>query len=150
VTLRGLNVGEVLRLTIEEAGVRFAREAPWQERLEAARASGLGHHLLGQSCARLERGEWVRLQLAVAQTRLRRGDLMALDNPSGEGHPQDVELLLQALDRLLERGASVLVADHHVQVVEAADWLVEMGPGAGPQGGKIIACGPPASLAQAG
>jgi len=141
ITWRGLNMSDVLDLNIEQASQHFARDRRMQSRLEAARRCGLGNRLLGDESGSLERGEWLRLRLAGELGRASGRDLIVLDAPAGGDHPEDVDQLVQALKDLVSRGVSVVVADHHPAVLAAADWVIELGPGAGPGGGEVVASG---------
>ncbi|MFA6109927.1 MAG: hypothetical protein WDA75_14265 [Candidatus Latescibacterota bacterium] len=143
ITWHGLSIADLLDLSVTAAGERFIREAPVAARLEAARQCGLGDRGLGQSCGELEPGEWARLQLSGELPRAGNRDLVLLDGPAGSHHPEDVESLATALDRLVEAGATVVIAEHHPRILAAADWIVALGPGAGPEGGRILSSGPP-------
>lgn len=138
ITWHGLSIADLLDLSVAAAGERFIREAPVAARLEAARQCGLGDRGLGQSCGELEPGEWARLQLSGELPRAGSRDLVLLDGPAGSHHPEDVESLATALDRLVEAGATVVIAEHHPRILAAADWIVALGPGAGPEGGRIL------------
>lgn len=143
VTWHGLSIAALLDLSVAAAGERFVREAPAAARLEAARRCGLGHRGLGQSCGDLEPGEWVRLQLSGEIPRAGNRDLVLLDGAAGSHHPDDVDCLATALEGLVQAGATVVIAEHHPKILAAADWVVELGPGAGPEGGRILGSGPP-------
>ncbi len=128
VTLRGASIAEVLGMTLEQAGTHFARQDPIGPRLAAAVGCGLGYLTLGQEVQELERGEWLRLRLALESTRASRRTWLIIDDPAGGDHPQDVQALVAALRGLVDRGVTVVVADQHPAVKEAADWVVDLTP----------------------
>jgi excinuclease ABC subunit A len=144
------NIAQVLAMTVEEASGFFAGEAALQRPLQALLAIGLGYLRLGQPATELSGGEAQRIKLATELQRPQRGDsLYVLDEPTTGLHPADVERLLKQLQSLVDAGNSVVVVEHELRVVAEADWIVEVGPGAGEQGGRIVASGPPATLARA-
>ena len=101
-----------------------------------------------QSAAELSGGEAQRIKLATELQRARRGHtLYLLDEPTTGLHPQDVQLLLRQLNRLVDAGNTVVVVEHTMDVVAAADWVIDMGPSGGDDGGRIICAGPPAQVA---
>lgn len=128
VTLRGASIAEVLGMTLEQAGTHFARQAPIGPRLAAAVGCGLGYLTLGQEVQELERGEWLRLRLALESTRASRRTWLIIDDPAGGDHPEDVRAMVAALRGLVDRGVTVVVADQHPAVKEAADWVVDLTP----------------------
>jgi excinuclease ABC subunit A len=148
VTYRGLSMGQVLGLTAEEAlGVfeAFPRViAPLKILVEL----GAGYIQLGQSSATLSGGEAQRLKLAAELCAGARHEptLYVLDEPTTGLHVADVERLLSVLDRLVERGDTLIVIEHHPLVLNSADWLIELGPGGGPDGGRVVAEGPPSAV----
>ncbi|MFD5317269.1 excinuclease ABC subunit UvrA [Streptomyces sp. NPDC127098] len=152
VTYRGLAVDQVLELTVDEAVERFAEPPQLAETLGALRQVGLGYLQLGQSATELSGGEAQRLKLASA---LRRGatsrgaGLVVLDEPVSGLHPSDVQRVVDALDALLDSGNTVVVAEHDIPVAASVDWLIDLGPGAGPAGGSVVAAGPPDTVAKA-
>ena len=115
--------------------------------LEALHDVGLGYLALGQPSPTLSGGEAQRVKLAkyLGQPSLA-GELLVLDEPSTGLHPQDVAGLLVVLDRLVRSGATVVVVEHCTDIIRAADWVVDLGPGAGPAGGRLLYAGPPAGL----
>ena len=128
VTLRGASIAEVLGMTLEQAGTHFARQDPIGPRLATAVGCGLGYLTLGQEVQELERGEWLRLRLALESTRASRRTWLIIDDPAGGDHPQDVQAMVAALRGLVDRGVTVVVADQHPAVKEAADWVVDLTP----------------------
>ncbi|WP_328406310.1 excinuclease ABC subunit UvrA (plasmid) [Streptomyces sp. NBC_00390] len=143
VTFRGLAVDEVLELTVDEA-TEFFDTAGLRSVLGALRRVGLGYLRLGQSATVLSGGEAQRLKLAAALGRSgRRPGLAVLDEPFTGLHPADVQVLVDAFDGLVAGGSTVVLADHDLHVAAAADWIVDLGPGAGEQGGRVMYAGPP-------
>ncbi|WP_245592459.1 excinuclease ABC subunit UvrA [Actinomadura rifamycini] len=148
----GLAVDEVLELTVAEAVERFPRPRRLAEILSALDRVGLGYLRLGQSATELSGGEAQRLKLAAA---IRRGaagrgaGLVVLDEPVSGLHPSDVQRVVDALDALLDSGGTVVVAEHDVPVAASADWVIDLGPGAGPDGGAVVAAGTPDAVAAA-
>ena len=127
VTLRGASIADVLGMTLAEARTHFARHDSIRPRLEAAVGCGLGYLLLGQEVQGLERGEWLRLRLALESTRASQRTWVLIDDPASGDHPEDVRLMIAALRGLVDRGATVVVADQHLMVRAAADWVVDLG-----------------------
>ncbi|MGW7428080.1 ATP-binding cassette domain-containing protein [Streptomyces sp. NPDC054861] len=150
VRLRGLTIAEVLDLTVESAAGFFA-EAPAAERsLRTLLDVGLGYLRLGQPATELSGGEAQRIKLAAELQRPRRGHtLYVLDEPTTGLHPADVEVLMRQLHGLVDAGHTVVVVEHDMDVVATADWVIDMGPGGGDEGGRIVAEGPPAEVARA-
>lgn len=146
---QGRNIAQVLAMTVEEAAEFFAGEAALQRPLQALLAIGLGYLRLGQPATELSGGEAQRIKLATELQRPQRGDsLYVLDEPTTGLHPADVERLMRQLQALVDAGNSVIVVEHEMSVVACADWVLELGPGAGEQGGRIVASGPPAEVAR--
>ena len=126
VTLRGASIADVLGMTLEQACAYFARYDPIRPRLEAAVGCGLGYLLLGQEMQGLERGEWLRLRLALESTRASRRTWVLIDDPASGDHPEDVRAIVAVLRGLVDRGATVVAADQHPTVKVAADWMVDL------------------------
>ena len=113
-------------MTLEQACTHFARHDPIRSRIEAAVGCGLGYLLVGQEVLGLERGEWLRLRLALESTRVSQRTWVLIDDPASGDHPEDVRLMVVALRGLVDRGATVVVADQHPTVRAAADWVVDL------------------------
>ncbi|MDE2808904.1 MAG: hypothetical protein OXN90_10865, partial [Gemmatimonadota bacterium] len=126
VTLRGASIADVLGMTLEQACTHFTRQDSIRPRLEAAVGCGLGYLLLGQEVQGLERGEWLRLRLALESTRASQRTWVLIDDPAGGDHPEDVRAMVAALRGLVDRGATVVVADQHPMVKAVADWVVNL------------------------
>jgi excinuclease ABC subunit A len=148
VRVDGRSVADVLALSIDEALVVFAREAAIVRALGPLRRLGLGYLALGQPLSVLSGGEAQRLKLARALGEPSAGTLFVLDEPSAGLHPEEVTRMCDALRDLVRGGGSVLVVDHDLDVVRAADWVIDLGPGAGSDGGHIVAEGTPAEVAR--
>ncbi|RZL55624.1 MAG: excinuclease ABC subunit UvrA [Variovorax sp.] len=151
VALRGRSIADVLGMTVDEACAFFADDAAVLRPLELLRAIGLGYLRLGQPATELSGGEAQRIKLATELQRAQRGDtLYVLDEPTTGLHPSDVDRLMAQFDRLIEAGNTVVVVEHEMRVVAASDWVIDVGPGAGGEGGRIVACGEPAKVADSG
>jgi excinuclease ABC subunit A len=146
----GLNISEVLQLTVREA-MDFFRSTPrLVDRLKVLDDVGLGYLRLGQSATTLSGGEAQRVKLAahLMQT-TSKGTLFILDEPTTGLHFDDIAKLLAALQRLIENGGSLIVIEHNLDVIRAADWVIDLGPEGGELGGRVVAQGPPEAIAAA-
>ncbi|MGW1952931.1 ATP-binding cassette domain-containing protein [Streptomyces sp. NPDC001920] len=151
VTYRGRTVAQVLDLTVEEAAAFFSDTPAASRSLAALLDVGLGYLRLGQPATELSGGEAQRIKLASELQRARRGHtLYLLDEPTTGLHPADVEVLMRQLHGLVDAGHTVVVVEHDMSVVAGADWVIDLGPGGGDAGGRIVAAGPPAQVARAG
>ena len=118
--------------------------------LDVLREVGVGYLRLGQPATELSGGEAQRIKLATELQRPQRGDtLYVLDEPTTGLHASDVERLLVQINRLVDAGNTVIVVEHEMQVIAGADWVIDIGPGAGDEGGRIVAQGPPDRVAHA-
>ncbi|MGW2304166.1 ATP-binding cassette domain-containing protein [Streptomyces sp. NPDC001809] len=150
VRLRGLSIAEVLDLTVEAAAEFFDGTPTAARSLRALLDVGLGYLRLGQPATELSGGEAQRIKLASELQRPHRSPtLYVLDEPTTGLHPADVEVLMRQLHGLVDAGHSVVVVEHDMDVVAAADWVVDLGPGGGDEGGRIVAEGPPDRVARA-
>jgi excinuclease ABC subunit A len=148
VAWRGRNAAEILDLTVAEALAFFRNVPSVREPLEPVGRVGLGYLPLGQALDTLSGGERQRLRLAgELGGAAGAGTLLVLDEPSVGLHPADVARLVTVLRDLAEAGSTVIAIDHDPDLLRSADWLVELGPGAGPEGGSVVASGTPASVA---
>lgn len=144
------NIAEVLALTVDAAAEFFADDPSVARSLETLREVGLGYLRLGQPATELSGGEAQRIKLATELQRAARGNLLyILDEPTTGLHPADVEKLVVQLDRLVDAGNTVIVVEHTMRVIAACDWVIDIGPGAGEQGGTIVAAGPPREIIKA-
>ncbi|MEU4266769.1 excinuclease ABC subunit UvrA [Streptomyces sp. NPDC026092] len=148
VRLRGLTIAEVLDLTVESAAEFFADTPAAARSLRTLLDVGLGYLRLGQPATELSGGEAQRIKLASELQRPRRGHtLYVLDEPTTGLHPADVEVLMRRLHGLVDAGHTVVVVEHDMDVVATADWVIDLGPGGGEEGGRIVAEGPPREVA---
>ena len=152
VTWDGLTIAQVLELTVDEAADVFADEPKILRAVETLQAVGLGYLRLGQGAPELSGGEAQRIKLATELQRSRnsrRGHTVyLLDEPTTGLHPADVALLVKELNSLVDAGQTVIVVEHDLSVIAQADRVIEMGPGAGAEGGQVVATGTPAELAK--
>ena len=150
VLYRGKSIADVLAMTVESACEFFADAPGILRPLTVLRDVGLGYLRLGQPATELSGGEAQRIKLATELQRVRRGDTMyILDEPTTGLHPSDVDRLMTQLNELVVAGNSVIVVEHDMRVVAAADWVIDMGPDAGELGGNIVAVGAPDQVAHA-
>ncbi len=147
ITCRDCNIAQVLGMTVDAAAQFFADDARVLRPLQVLREVGLGYLRLGQPATELSGGEAQRIKLASELQRAqRRGTLYVLDEPTTGLHPADVDLLLRQLDGLVEAGSSVIVIEHDMRVAATSDWVIDIGPGAGDEGGRVVAHGTPQSV----
>ncbi|MBC7488435.1 MAG: excinuclease ABC subunit UvrA [Cytophagaceae bacterium] len=147
VTYHKKNIAEVLSMTVDEAWEFFADESSVQRPLNVLREVGLGYLRLGQSATELSGGEAQRIKLATELQRTQRGEtLYILDEPTTGLHPSDVKKLLKQLNGLVDAGNTVIVVEHDMHVVASSDWVIDIGPGAGDEGGRLIAEGIPEEI----
>jgi excinuclease ABC subunit A len=148
VLYRGLNIAEVLDLTVEQAGQMFSAVPSLHRRLQTLAEVGLGYVRLGQSATTLSGGEAQRIKLALELSKRDTGrTLYVLDEPTTGLHFHDVSLLLKVLHRLRDAGNTVIVIEHNLEVIKTADWLIDLGPDGGQDGGRIVASGTPEQVA---
>lgn len=150
VAYRGKNIAEVLALPVDEAA-DFLADVPAAARsLATLREVGLGYLRLGQPATELSGGEAQRIKLATELQRARRGHaLYLLDEPTSGLHPADTALLLRQLHRLVDAGNTVVLVEHDLDAIATADWVIDLGPGGGDAGGRVVATGTPADVARA-
>jgi excinuclease ABC subunit A len=142
------SIADVLGLRVEDACALFAEEPAVLRPLQLLRDIGLDYLRLGQPATELSGGEAQRIKLATELQRAGRGGaLYVLDEPSTGLHPADVDRLLLQLQRLVDGGNTVIIIEHDMRMVAASDWVMDMGPGAGDKGGRIVACGTPEAVA---
>jgi len=149
VTWNGLTIADVLGLTVDAACEAFAAEPGVLRSLQVLRDIGLGYLRLGQPATELSGGEAQRIKLATELQRTQHGHtLYVLDEPTTGLHPADVDRLLGQLDAFVQAGNTVVVVEHDMHFVARSDWVIDMGPGAGAQGGRIVASGSPQDVAR--
>jgi excinuclease ABC subunit A len=149
VTYKGRNIAEVLDLSIEEGVGFFADQAPIARRVRVLDELGLGYLTLGQSATTLSGGEAQRVKLAAELCKVKRGGgvLYVLDEPTTGLHLADIERLLECLNRLVAAGHTVVVIEHHMDVIKTADYVIDLGPEGGHQGGRLVVAGTPEEVA---
>jgi excinuclease ABC subunit A len=147
ITWKGHNIAELLNMDIESARELLSAVPPIERILGTLEAVGLGYLKLGQRADTLSGGEAQRLKLARELSRPSQGDtLYLLDEPTTGLHFQDVEQLLGVLNRLVEKGNTVVVIEHQPDIIQAADWIIDLGPEGGDEGGEVVVAGPAESI----
>lgn len=148
VRYKGLNIHEVLQLTVREALSFFADKPKLATRLKVLQDVGLGYLRLGQSATTLSGGEAQRVKLAahLAQASCE-GTLFLFDEPTTGLHFDDIAKLLQSFERLIHNGGSILLIEHNLELIQAADWIIDLGPEGGEAGGHVVAVGTPETVA---
>jgi ABC-type multidrug transport system ATPase subunit len=149
VTLRGKTIDDVLNMSIEEGITFFAADPAIGKKIEVLNDLGLGYLTLGQSATTLSGGEAQRVKIAAELGKLQRGKhtLYILDEPTTGLHLADVERLLDSLNRLVDAGHTVLLIEHHLDVIKTADYVIDLGPEGGHAGGEVVATGSPEDVA---
>ncbi|KAA1153868.1 excinuclease ABC subunit A [Pseudoalteromonas sp. FUC4] len=149
VAYRDKNISDILNLTVESAYTFFENEPAILRALDALMQVGLGYLRLGQPATELSGGEAQRIKLATELQRAQRGNtLYVLDEPTTGLHPSDVSMLMAQLNKLVDAGNTVIMVEHDMQVARNSDWVIDVGPGAGEEGGLIVAQGKPTEVAQ--
>ncbi len=142
-------IADVLGMTVDEAWSFFPEEPQVCRSLNVLREVGLGYLRLGQPATELSGGEAQRIKLATELQRMGRGNtLYILDEPTTGLHPSDVERLMTQLDGLVDAGNTVIVVEHDMRVVAGSDWVIDIGPGAGEEGGRVVASGSPVEVSR--
>lgn len=145
---RSLGIGELLETTVDQALEAFRDDVQIARALSPLKLLGLGYLRLGQPLSTLSGGEAQRLKLARALRSKHQGTLFLLDEPSAGLHADEVAQVVAALDTIVSGGGTVVVVDHDLGIIQAADWVVDLGPGAGSAGGEVVAQGSPELVAQ--
>ncbi|MDM7925559.1 MAG: excinuclease ABC subunit UvrA [bacterium] len=149
VKYRGMSIADVLDMTVEEAHEFFQRIPLIRRKLETLRDVGLGYIHLGQQATTLSGGEAQRVKLSTELSKVATGNtLYILDEPTTGLHFEDIQMLLGVLNRLIEKGNTVLVIEHNPDVIKTADWIIDLGPEGGDEGGRVVAAGTPEDVAQ--
>ena len=145
---KGLNITQVLELTVEDALAHFDAVPAIARKLQTLQGVGLGYIRLGQSATTLSGGEAQRVKLALELSKRDTGrTLYILDEPTTGLHFADIELLLRVLHQLRDAGNTIVVIEHNLDVIKTADWVVDMGPEGGAGGGRVVATGTPEAIA---
>jgi len=146
---RNKNISDILNMNVEEAAIFFSNVPAIHDKLETLNQVGLGYIHLGQSATTLSGGEAQRIKLATELSRRATGKtLYILDEPTTGLHFADVRRLLAVLDQLVEKGNSVLIIEHNLDVIKSCDYIIDLGPDGGSQGGRVVACGTPREVAK--
>ena len=147
IRFKGKNIADVLQMTVEEA-VEFFKSFPSLHRkLNTLYEVGLGYIRLGQQATTLSGGEAQRVKLATELSKVQTGKtIYLLDEPTTGLHFEDINMLLNVLNKLVDRGNTVIVIEHNLDVIKNADWIIDLGPEGGDRGGEIIATGTPEDL----
>jgi len=149
VRFRGLSIADVLELTVEDALTFFENQPRIFQKLQTLTDVGLGYIHLGQSATTLSGGEAQRVKLATELSKRDTGrTFYILDEPTTGLHFEDVRMLLHVLHTLADRGNTVLVIEHNLDVIKTADWIVDLGPEGGVRGGTVVASGTPEDVVQ--
>jgi excinuclease ABC subunit A len=149
VTLRGKTIDDVLNMSVEEGVAFFANEAAVRRKIQVLADLGLGYLTLGQSSTTLSGGEAQRVKIATELSTLQRSKhtVYILDEPTTGLHLADIERLLDSLNRLVDAGHTVLLIEHHLDVIKTADYVIDLGPEGGHAGGEVVATGAPEAIA---
>jgi excinuclease ABC subunit A len=149
VTLRGKTIDDMLNMSVEEGMTFFAADPSIGKKIEVLNDLGLGYLTLGQSATTLSGGEAQRVKIAAELSKLQRGKhtVYILDEPTTGLHLADVERLLDSLNRLVDAGHTVLLIEHHLDVIKTADHVIDLGPEGGHAGGEVVAVGTPEDIA---
>ncbi len=149
ITYNGKNIADVLDMTVEEGVSFFHARASVAHKISMLNELGLGYLRLGQSSTSLSGGEAQRIKLASELGKIKRGgsNFYILDEPTTGLHLADIQRLLESLSRLVDAGHTVLVIEHHLDVIKSADYIIDLGPEGGAQGGEVLVCGPPEVVA---
>ena len=139
----GLSLPELMACSVDEALVECGDLKPVRDRLQVLHDLGLGYLTLGEETPGLSGGEAQRLKLASEMSRRQDDSVFVFDEPTIGLHPRDVETLMNVFRTLLDHGATVIVIEHDLDVIRSADYIIDMGPGGGEDGGRIVAAGTP-------
>jgi excinuclease ABC subunit A len=149
VTLRGKTITDVLNMSVEEGVTFFAAEPAVRRKIQVLADLGLGYLTLGQSATTLSGGEAQRIKIATELSTLQRAKhtLYILDEPTTGLHLADIEKLLESLDRIVAAGHTVILIEHHLDVIKVADHVIDLGPEGGHAGGQVVVTGTPEAVA---
>ena len=149
VKYKGKSIAEVLDMTVSEALPFFASIPPLRKKLEILNQVGLSYIHLGQQATTLSGGEAQRVKLATELSKTATGNtLYILDEPTTGLHFEDIKMLLTVLNELVERGNTVVVIEHNLDVIKTADYVIDLGPEGGDEGGRVVASGTPEEVAR--
>jgi len=150
VTLRGKTINDVLNMSVEEGVTFFAADSAVGKKIEVLRDLGLGYLTLGQSATTLSGGEAQRIKIATELSKLQRArhTVYILDEPTTGPHLADIERLLESLNRIVDAGHTVILIEHHLDVIKTADHVIDLGPEGGHAGGEVVITGTPEDIAR--
>jgi len=149
ISFKGKNIADILDMTVEEALNFFENIPRIKKKLLTLYNVGLGYIHLGQQATTLSGGEAQRVKLSAELSKMATGQtIYILDEPTTGLHFEDIKLLLKVLNELVDRGNTVVVIEHNLDVIKTADWIIDIGPEGGDDGGKILATGTPEDLAK--
>ncbi|RUM30887.1 MAG: excinuclease ABC subunit UvrA, partial [Aquifex sp.] len=149
ITYKGKNIADILDMTVDEAYEFFENHPAIRRKLQILKDVGLGYIKLGQPAPTLSGGEAQRIKLARELSKKDTGrTLYLLDEPTTGLHMDDINKLIKVLQRLVDRGNTVVVIEHNLDVIKSADWIIDLGPEGGDKGGEVIAVGTPEEVAQ--
>lgn len=149
VRFRGKNIGEILDMTINQAVEFFENQPAILHKIKVLQDVGLGYIKLGQSSTTLSGGESQRVKLATELSRKDTGrTLYILDEPTTGLHFEDIRILLGVLNQLVDKGNTVIVIEHNMDIIKSADWIIDMGPDGGRGGGRLLVSGTPEQVAE--
>jgi len=147
VRYKGKNISEVLDMSVNQALEFFRDIPPIRRKLDVLNDVGLGYIKLGQQATTLSGGEAQRIKLATELSKIATGKtLYILDEPTTGLHFADIKMLLNVLQKLVDKGNSVVVIEHNMDVIKCADWIIDLGPEGGDEGGYVVAAGPPEKI----
>ena len=147
---KGKNIADVLDMTVDEAYEFFINLPKIKRKLQTLKDVGLGYIHLGQPATTLSGGEAQRVKLSTELSKVSTGrTFYILDEPTTGLHFEDIKMLLGVLNKLVDKGNTVLVIEHNLEVIKTADYIIDLGPEGGDDGGKVIACGTPEEVAKA-
>ena len=148
--MRGKTIDDILNMSVEEGVTFFAESGPIRRKIEVLNDLGLGYLTLGQSATTLSGGEAQRIKIATELSTLQRSrhTVYILDEPTTGLHLADIERLLSSLNRLVDAGHTVLLIEHHMDVIKTADHVIDLGPEGGHAGGEIVVTGTPEQVAR--
>jgi excinuclease ABC subunit A len=149
ILFKGKSISDVLEMTVDEAGEFFSEIPPLQRKLQTLHDVGLGYIRLGQQATTLSGGEAQRVKLSTELSKVGTGNtLYILDEPTTGLHFEDIKMLLSVLNKLVDKGNTVIVIEHNLDVIKSADWIIDLGPEGGDAGGEIVAEGTPEEVAK--
>jgi excinuclease ABC subunit A len=150
IKFKGKNIADVLDMTVDEAYEFFVNIPKIKRKLQTLKDVGLGYIHLGQPATTLSGGEAQRVKLSTELSKVSTGrTFYILDEPTTGLHFEDIKMLLGVLNKLVDKGNTVLVIEHNLEVIKTADYIVDLGPEGGDDGGRVIACGTPEEVAKA-